>query len=275
MALEAEAGSVLGIDVGSSPSRRSSAVCRLDWSATELTWAIDRFRATEPERSGTIRRVAGRTQLLAAAFDGPLRTGLDVIGRYRVAERMLTRRLGPLIGKPGQSSTPVGKALNGAANACVTVVLEHCEVSASGHDHPIHHKAVVEAFPSAFLGLMIKDPAALNARRGDRSDTFYKHLCETGGLVGLLVHLLPGRRVTDLDLITNHDDRAALVCAATALCVAAGEFVAVGDHNGWIILPPADLIQPWAMSLLVANAADVGGTAMFLSGHRTNDPVHE
>jgi hypothetical protein len=50
--------------------------------------------------------------LTAAAFDGPLRSGLDLIGRYRVAERMLTRRLQPHIGKPGQSSAPVGKLLN-------------------------------------------------------------------------------------------------------------------------------------------------------------------
>lgn len=43
---------------------------------------------------------------MAAAFDGPLRQGFDIIGRYRTAERMLTRRLRPLIGKPGSPARP-------------------------------------------------------------------------------------------------------------------------------------------------------------------------
>ena len=39
--------------------------------------------------------------------------------------------------------------------------------------------------------------------------------------------------------LRNHDDRAAFVCALTALSVATGEFTAVGDERGaWIILPP-------------------------------------
>jgi hypothetical protein len=58
----------------------------------------------EPERSVTIARIAGETLLACAAFDGPLRLDLEPIAVYRVAERMLTRRLQRLIGKPGQSS---------------------------------------------------------------------------------------------------------------------------------------------------------------------------
>jgi hypothetical protein len=92
--------------------RRSSAVCRLDWTGRELSWIIERFRAVEPERTEAIRRVAGTSPLAAAAFGGPLRRGLDTIGRYRMAERMLTRRLRPFAGEPGQASAPVGWLLN-------------------------------------------------------------------------------------------------------------------------------------------------------------------
>src|SRR4051794_36937010 len=99
-------GSVLGIDIGCSPTRRSSAICRLNWDQSNVVWSIERFRAIEPERQETIARVAGNATISAAAFDGPLRRELDVIGRYRTAERMLTRRLRPFIGKPGQSSAP-------------------------------------------------------------------------------------------------------------------------------------------------------------------------
>ena len=53
------------VPVGSSgavavPTRRSSAVCRLDWNDGEVSWTLQRFRAVESGRTETIRRVAGR-----------------------------------------------------------------------------------------------------------------------------------------------------------------------------------------------------------------------
>lgn len=256
-------GSVLGIDVGCSPSRRSSAVCRLDWDETTVTWHIERFRAVEPERTEIIRKVAGSAYLTGAAFDGPLRTDLNTIGRYRVAERMLTRRLRPLIGKPGQSSAPIGKLLNDSANLCAKIVLESCHLSKASHATRIHDRAIVEAFPSSFLGVMIEQPQALGARRGDRSDTFFQHLANAGLFHRLVEHCLPGRSLaTHPSVISNHDDRAALVCALTALCVAAGDYVAVGDEDGWIVLPPLSFVQPWALELLKANAAEEESNAL-------------
>lgn len=252
-----ENGAVLGIDVGCSPSRRSSAICRLEWSSTSVSWTILRFRANEPEREQAIAQVAGGQPILVAAFDGPIRRGFEIIGRYRTAERMLTRRLRPLIGKPGQSSAPVGKLLNLHANACVGHVVRHADLHSAGHGVAIDEKAVVEAFPSSFLGMMIADPDRLAARRGDRSDTFYQHLVMEGILASLISHCLPGRQLTkDLSAVVNHDDRAALVCALSALCVAKGDFVAVGDGDGWIILPPERFIQPVQWQLLQSNADD-------------------
>jgi hypothetical protein len=253
-------GSVLGVDVGYSPKKRSSAVCRLDWDATEIKLTIDRFRALEPERSQALRIVAHRP-LMVAAFDGPLRSGLDIIGRYRLAEQLLSRGLPPFIGKPGQSSSPVGKRLNAHANKCAEIILDLGLVGASVHDHAIHPAAIVEAFPTSFLGLLIDDPKSLSASRGDRSDKFFVHLAEKGLLNSLIEHLLPGRHLAEtLGMITNHDDRAAVVCALTALAVAAGDYVAVGDKkDGWIVLPPRSFIRPWAWPLLQQNAQQQGG----------------
>src|SRR5215213_8229675 len=121
-------GSVLGIDIGWSPIRKTSTVCRLDWDDQNVTWAVERFRAAEPERAEQITRVAGTARLSAVAFDGPLRRGLDEIRHYRTAERMLTRRLLPFIGKPVQSSAPVAQALNRNANACASIVLDRCHL---------------------------------------------------------------------------------------------------------------------------------------------------
>jgi hypothetical protein len=250
-----EQGSVVGIDVGCSPTRRSSAICRLDWSASGVSWDIARFRAVEPERERVIAQVAGGRQIIAAAFDGPIRRGFGIIGRYRTAERMLTRRLRPLIGKPGESSAPVGKLLNEQANDCVRHLVACCDVQDARHGVAIDQKALVEAFPSSFLGLMIDNPEHLSAWRGDRSDTFFRHLAATGGFSVLMECLLPGRRLTlNPSAIINHDDRAAFVCALTALCVAAGQFVAVGDEDGWIVLPPRAFIRSPQWNLLGLNA---------------------
>lgn len=259
-----EVGAVLGIDVGFSPTKRSSAVCRLEWHSQAVRWTMQRFRAVVAEREAAINNVAGRHWLLAAAIDGPLREGLDVIGRYRTAERMLTRRLGKRIGKPGQSSAPVGRKLNAAANDCARTVLSHTRLAPSNHTVRIHDRAIVEAFPSAFLGVMLDDPAAVVAHRDDRSDTFYQHLTADRTLENLLNYLLPDRRIEQsLTSVTGHDERAGLVCALCALSVASGDFVAVGDDDGWIILPPRPFVREWAWEHLTANAN---------SGHR--DALH-
>jgi hypothetical protein len=263
----ASSGSVIGVDVGFSAARRSSAICRLDWSLNTVEWEIDRFRALEAERTRAIANVATGHLIAAAAFDGPVRKGFDLIGRYRTAERMLTRRLGRLIGKPGQSSAPVGKLLNFHANECARELVAHCEVMDARHESRIDRKALVEAFPSSFLGMMIPNPAELVTKRGDRSDKFFEVLLETGRLRELIDYLFPGRRIAmELSRIVNHDDRAAYVCALTAACVASGDFVATGDDDGWICLPPRSFIEPLQWSMLTDNAHEERSTALLGSG---------
>jgi hypothetical protein len=193
-----------------------------------------------------------------------------VIGRYRTADRMLTRRLGGKIGKPGQTNAPVGRQLNAAANACVQVALRHCRIAAAAHPVKIDTTAVVEAFPTAFLGVMLRDPASVIASRGDRSDVFFRSLTADGTLERLMAHLLPGRvPAASLDDVTNHDDRAALVCALTALCVASGEFTAAGDADGWMILPPYVFTQGWARVDLEVNALDEASASSYFRFDRS------
>jgi len=113
----------------------------------------------------------------------------------------------------------------------------------------------VEAFPSSFLGVMLADPNAIAARRGNRSDLFYEHLERTGEIERLIGYLLPGRHLArSLASVTHHDDRAGLICALTALAVAADDYTATGDDDGWVVLPPPALVQAWARADLSANA---------------------
>ncbi len=251
-----QTGTVLGIDVGYSSKKRSSAICRLDWDDHRVNWTNDRFRADMADRQRAIEGVGGGILVAAAAFDGPLRRGFDLIGHYRIAERMLTRRVRSRIGKPGQSSSPVGKKLNDAANVCVDAVCRGCRIGPATHAIRIDDYAIVEAFPTAFLGLMIEDPMNLSTKRRDRSDVYFEYLRDF--LKRFLGHLLPGRELaTRIEEVANHDERAALVCALTALCVVANDFTAVGDNNdGWIILPSRAFVQNWAWDALEANASE-------------------
>jgi hypothetical protein len=248
---------VAGIDVGYSRKRRSSAVCLMTWDDESIDWEIRRYRATDWERLETIRGILGNRSLQAVGLDGPLRKGFGLIGEYRAAERILTRSFGVRIGKPGQSNSPVGIRLNEEANNCVKIVLSVADVASSTSHIRIDEHCIVEAFPSSYLGLMIDDPESLGAVRKNRSDKFFEALGNDGTLLKLLNHLLPHRRtISDLDKVKNHDDRASLVCAISALGFAIGKYCAVGDENGWIILPPSDFIRQWAHDLLRENEID-------------------
>lgn len=135
-------------------------------------------------------------------------------------------------------------------------------VEPADHEEKIHSLAIVEAFPTSFLGVLLENPTGLKNKRKASSDVFYGVLAATGFLEELVRSLLPGRRLNfAFDEFRNHDDRAAIVCAITALCVAAGEYTAVGDNDGWIILPPFRCIQTWAHEQFKQNAdrLELGG----------------
>jgi len=244
-------GSVLGIDVGWSLKARSSAACRLDWDDTGVRWFITRFNAGDSDRrAGVLAAMAGH-HLLAAAFDGPLRGDLKQIDRYRQCERQLSgRAVRDAIGKLAQSNSGNGLKLNAATNDCAGIVLDHGNLAAAGHRHAIHKRAIAEAFPNSFLGLMLADPAPFKGGRGSRSDRYYMALAQDGTLERLVQHHLPGRLVPGFSAITNHDDRAALICALTALGIANNDYLAVGDSDGWIILPPPSFIASWAQPIV-------------------------
>ncbi len=83
----------------------------------------------------------------------------------------------------------------------------------------------------------------------------------------MIAHCLPGRKLaSDPADIKNHDERAAFICALTALSVVTGDFVAVGDPiDGWIILPPRQLIQQAQWELLNLNASEEATGALHIA----------
>lgn len=251
-------GQVLGIDIGWSGKRRSSNVCRLSWNAESIAWRVRRFRADDDDRCEAIRDAAGSGELLAVAIDGPLRRGFHEIGRYRSAERVLSRgELAKRIGKPGQSNSGNGMKLNMQANLAAKAVKRLCRIRPADYAELIDEQAVVEAFPTSFLGVMVPCPERLSGQA--RSDHYFAHLDGRERphrtLGGLVECLLGARKWQEpVHALTDHDDRAAFVCAITALCVACGEFTAVGDGvDGWIVLPPRWAFAEWAWKAILVN----------------------
>jgi hypothetical protein len=106
---------VLGVDIGWAPNDSTTGVCRLDWTSNAASFVCS--CAPLGRRRDLLYDFADR-ELLVSAFDGPLRGDLAIIGHYRLAEQLLTERLGQHIGKLGQSSSPIGKLLNFHASVC-------------------------------------------------------------------------------------------------------------------------------------------------------------
>lgn len=78
--------------------------------------------------------------------------------------------------------------------------------------------------------------------------------------------------------MTDHEERAAFVCALTALTVASGRAVGVGDpDDGDIFLPPAELWgtprlagRPWMEVALRTNIATLRGSRNARSPNHLN-----
>jgi hypothetical protein len=184
--------------------------------------------------------LGGRREIAAVALDGPLTHGLGLVQHYRVAEAILSRGVLQKRGKPGQTSAPTGQQLHSHATSLAKQALSSLAVVASSHWQPIHERRIVEAFPNLFLAALIDDGCFPVLTR-DASDRYWEVVVEQSDrMERLFRHLLPTSPIgANLTQCKHHEVRAGVVCALTALCVAAGEHVAVGDPiDGDIMLPP-------------------------------------
>jgi predicted nuclease with RNAse H fold len=269
-------GAVLGIDVGFSPRKKTTGFCALRWDECRIEVCFE-VTTSDPEvRRRALSGLAGGDELVAVAIDGPLTNGLRIVRHYRACEAVLSRGVLQKRGKPGQTSSPVGQELHRHATDLAKLALELTDVRVSSHQEPIHERGVVEAFPNLFMAALI-DEARLPRLRRDASDRYWEVLVNgSNRLAELFDYLVPGRHLeVDLRDIRDHEHRAALVCALTGLCIAAGEYVAAGDReDGDIVLPPRrswgsgkDGSAAWLDVVLTANLEQ-------LQGGRPNHPNH-
>jgi hypothetical protein len=111
---------------------------------------------------------------------------------------------------------------------------------------------IAEAFPNAFLGVLMPEAELLAAPKlkcGRRFDWLYEQVVTTGRLESLLSKGLNLPEVVwqGLRSETNHELRATLVCLLTAALAEKGTATIIGEtEGGWFWLPPWSLWETWA-----------------------------
>ena len=261
---------VLGIDVGYAKKKRTTGLCLLTIDDTNIQWRLLNTGAEKSLRRVDLQCLIPKgTTLLGVGIDGPLASKLALVEHYRSAEALLSRSLLGSRCRPGPTSGG-GQNLHRHATELAKLVIKlqeeaHLTIARASHPDPVCEYRIVEAFPTAFLSVLFSDNDFPDPRpkRGKVSDRYWEIALEEGYLGHVLETLAPEKTVVqDIECITDHDQRAAFVCALAALCVAKNWYVAVGDSkSGEIILPDFDVWggspQGWAENALAINLESV------------------
>ncbi len=247
---------LLGIDVGFSKSRPTTGIA---WSASGTFGAAKTYTDWDRRR----QHLPGATTYSVVAIDGPLVPAGSPDSLVRMCERTLSHGAFQKRCKPGLSHFGTGLQLKRAALETAEQI-KHLTSAPSFASAVFGDVAIVEAFPSAFLGVLMPEETfgTVQILRGKKFDWLYEHVVEAGSLAGLMALVgwdapeLLRRMQTERD----HEKRAAYICLLTAACAAAGKAEVVGDvTSGWIWLPPTDLWASWARTALEQNLAACDG----------------
>ena len=265
-----DGGAVLGIDVGYSDRRKTTGMSALWWNTTTVWWRSEVASSQAADRADVLEHLTSDAgdEMLAVAVDGPLVPDLVFRPTYRCAEALLTRGLFGRYGKPGACNAGGGPRLHREATTLAHFALDRRTISRATHEPRIHERAVVEAFPNLFLGVLCAESTYPEPRHKRRwTDALFPVVGPS--LTAMLAGLLPGRTIQVPWPARGHDAIAAFVCALSALCVAARRYVAVGSHaDGFIMLPPHDAwgADPWAERALRTNVARDGRAVIYRDG---------
>lgn len=240
----------LGIDIGFSATVRSTGICVL--TPQDADPVVCRHVKTS-ETIATIEKLLAGRKPSVISIDGPLVPGVGkqafrIINRYRECERLLSGGIFQKRCKSGPTNSPRGQALHRQATLIARFLSKN---------YPC--VPIFEAFPNAFLGIMMPDSVfSKPIRRGIKSDVFWSFAVHRSNLMKLLLRdLFAKHRHERLHRVChnldNHDERAAFVCAVTARAAQLNRSIMIRTKNdGAIALSPRNLTQDWASSILKA-----------------------
>jgi len=237
---------LIGFDIGFSEKKRTSGVARLRGRVLSCS------RATSEWDNRAVALGDGIADM--AAIDGPILKNIDC--PKRLCKTVFSCGCFGRRCKPGFSHVPgTGRKLRAAGKETA----EHMDNLTRGHNpacgfpRVLEGKNIVEAFPNAFLGVLLPDSRFKQMpklRRREKFDWLYEQCRESHALRSVVDHL--GQEnlamvLRDIETNRDHEERAALVCLLTAAGVAAGRYTAVGDdEGGYFFLPSFALWKEWA-----------------------------
>ena len=251
---------LLGIDVGFSKASATTGIAVYERGTLRSLCCVK----SSPEARAAVSKTGSKFD--AVAIDGPILPKLADARLKRYCESLLVGRGFHNRCKPGMSHHGFGLDLRAATRP---VVDESCSltktVSKDFGDRQVRLSIpLVEAFPNAFLGVLLDDADYKEigrVSRGAKFDRLYERAVITGRTTVLLDQLgweCPEIRSAIQEKVSEsgpatHEKRAALVCLLTAACALADEAEYVGDATGgWICLPPKRLWASWAQEALKA-----------------------
>lgn len=224
---------LLGIDVGFAIGRDTTGIAFYNegyfsvWRATTDWKDRSRFFYPEDFKPDTV------------AIDAPLvGQQMDVV---RNVELFFSKQPFQNRCKAGLSHAGMGMELRKAGNATRE------QVVASG---TAGYGKIFEAFPNAFIGILVPDIYYRNMpelKRGRKFDWLYNTAVQHN-LFSDLYKLLdvPENLQQAIAGEEDHEHRAAWICLLTAWCVNLNIAKPIGDtEGGWFWMPPQSLWQPW------------------------------
>lgn len=238
---------LIGLDVGFSATKATSGVATL----AGTTISVGRATAVADSRNKLLAGVSAATVI---AIDAPLMPVVDT--QIRSCERLFARGQFQRRCKAGFSHVKgTGLGLRNAGFESAAQFDRIASTNPVATRVPLVHgpRNIVEAFPNAFLGVCVSTERYAEMpklRRGQKFDWLYAEWCRTGSfrlLVEKLKSVLPEPFASKCERNRDHEERAALVCLATAASVAVGRYTAVGDPiGGYFFLPAWSLWADWA-----------------------------
>ncbi|MGO4112377.1 DUF429 domain-containing protein [Rhizobium ruizarguesonis] len=246
---------LLGIDVGFSNSRPTTGIA---WSSAGTFGAGKTHTDWERRR----QHLPSSTNFSVIAIDGPLVPEGSPDLLIRTCEQLLARGTFQKRCKPGSSHFGTGLQLKRAARETAKQIM-HLTSAPAFANAVFRDVAIVEAFPNAFLGVLLPDQTFANSQivRGKKFDWMYEHAVKSdrfGELLDVIGWDAPDL-LKRIETERDHEKRAAYICLLTAACAAVGKAEVVGDvPTGWIWLPPADLWADWAGEALARNLRSIG-----------------
>ncbi len=253
---------LLGVDVGFSLRRRTTGIAWSFGGCVNVTRTYSDWDRRKP-------CLPADTIFDTAAIDGPLLPITSSKLHPRSCEYLFIGGAYAKRCKPGLSHFGSGLQLRRAAGDTANQIRSVVKGSnlIAPKNQIVHGKNIIEAFPNAFLGVMLDKrvyETRPRLRRGKKFDWLYREAVGAHLFDALLDRLNwknvdLAKQLNDLDPKRYHEEAAALVCLLTAACAASAKTEIVGDAvGGWFWLPPIDIWADWAREerLRLASAAE-------------------